>query len=133
MSSPTACFDMTHWMKPEPSRSVRKWIFPLERRLCSQPRSRTGSPTCFAMSSMYATCVILVRHQLFELRPRRLRLLQHAGGRPRGGELHQVGPVVADLLHGHQRHVPVDLSLERDQVLVLLAAVVVHVRRDEML
>ena len=36
-SSPTAAFDMTAWMKPLPSRTCRKWIFPLDRRLYSQP------------------------------------------------------------------------------------------------
>jgi hypothetical protein len=51
-SSPTACFVMTHWMKPVPSRSVRKWILPLDRRLWSQPRSVTACPSCVAMSSM---------------------------------------------------------------------------------
>ena len=32
-----SAFDITTWMKPVPSRTIRKWIFPLERRLCSQP------------------------------------------------------------------------------------------------
>ena len=41
-------------MKPVPSRTVRKWILPLERRLCSQPLSVTVWPSCLAMSSMYA-------------------------------------------------------------------------------
>ena len=44
-SSPTAAFDMTHWMNPVPSRSVRKWILPLDRRLCSQPCRVTCWPS----------------------------------------------------------------------------------------
>ena len=42
-------------------------------------------------------------------------------------------PVVADLLHRHQRRVPVDRALVRHQVLVVAAVVVVHVRRDQVL
>ncbi len=71
ISSPTACFDITHWMKPLPSRSVRKWIFPLERRLCSQPRSRTGCPDVrrdvFDVDDLIHTAnckTLLIRHQL---------------------------------------------------------------------
>jgi hypothetical protein len=46
--------------QPDPSRSVRKWILPLDRRLCSQPRSRTGCPSNLAMSSIYASCAIVL-------------------------------------------------------------------------
>ena len=51
-SSPTAAFDITPWMNPVPSRRIRKWILPLERRLCSHPLMVTSSPSCFPMSSM---------------------------------------------------------------------------------
>ena len=82
ISSPTACFDMTHWMKPEPSRIVRKWILPLERRLCSQPRSVTACPSCRAMSSMYVdqSSHRQIRAAAFRTSAARgARLLQHAG------------------------------------------------------
>src|SRR5258706_7349944 len=36
-ASPTAAFDMTPWMKPVPSRRMRKWIFPLDRRFLEHP------------------------------------------------------------------------------------------------
>ena len=49
---PAADFDITAWMKPEPSRTCRKWILPLDRRPASQPLIVTASPSCFAMSSM---------------------------------------------------------------------------------
>ena len=41
-------------MKPDPSRTWRKWILPLDRRLASQPLIVTDWPSYFAMSSMYA-------------------------------------------------------------------------------
>jgi hypothetical protein len=56
-SSPTAAFDITAWMKPDPSRRMRKWILPLERRLWSHPLMVTSAPSCLPMSSMY-TCAI---------------------------------------------------------------------------
>ena len=65
----------------------------------------------------------------------RARRASSSTGRRRAGvgELHQVRAVVADLLHRHQRRVPVDRALVRHEVLVLAAAVVVHVRRDQVL
>ena len=30
VSSPTAAFDITAWMNPDPSRTCRKWILPLD-------------------------------------------------------------------------------------------------------
>jgi hypothetical protein len=38
-------FDITAWMKPVPSRTIRKWILPLDRRLCSQPWMVTCWPS----------------------------------------------------------------------------------------
>ena len=38
-----------------------------------------------------------------------------------------------DLLHRHQRHVPVDRAQERGQMIVVAAPVVVHVRGNQML
>src|SRR5690349_1793373 len=58
-SSPTAAFDITAWMKPEPSRICRKWSLPLDRRLVSQPLIVTFWPSYFAMSSI-KTCITTV-------------------------------------------------------------------------
>ena len=41
VSAPTSFLPITAWMKPVPSRTTRKWILPLDRRLWSQPLSVT--------------------------------------------------------------------------------------------
>ncbi len=41
----------THWMVPVPSRTCRKWSFPFEDRLCSQPWRVTSLPSWRAMSA----------------------------------------------------------------------------------
>ena len=53
--------------------------------------------------------------------------------RPVGGDLEQQRAVVADFLDRRQRRRPVDGALERHQVVVGPAAIVVHVRRDQVL
>ena len=49
------------------------------------------------------------------------------------GQLHQIRAGVADLLHRDQRRVPVDRARPRHEVRVIAPAVVVHVRRDDVL
>ena len=49
-SSPTAAFDITACTKPVPSRMIRKWIFPLDRRFDSQPSMVTAWPSYLEIS-----------------------------------------------------------------------------------
>ena len=64
---------------------------------------------------------------------RRRVLRRTPAGVAGAGELHQVGAVVADLLHRHQRAAQSIVPVERHEVIVVAAAVVVHVRRDQVL
>src|SRR5437763_16495230 len=118
-------------MKPEPSRTVRKWILPLERRLCSHPLIVTSSPVCLPMSSIY-TCISARSHELFDFAARvagaRERVFRRASCRQLEGQR----AIVADFLHRRQRGRPVDDAVERDEVIVGAAAVVVQVDSREM-
>ena len=104
---------------------------PLERRLWSQPRSVTVCPSWRAMSSMYSS------HGSASARSNRCRarpgLLEHRTGCAGVGQFHQIRADVADLLHRDERRVPVDRAQPRHEVSVILPAVVVHVRRDDVL
>ena len=74
-----------------------------------------------------------VHHQRLE--PRRAATARSSTARGLSAVLHLVHQhsIVADLLERHDRGGPVDAALKRDEMVVALAAVVVNVRRDQVL
>src|SRR3990167_4957818 len=129
-------------MNPLPSRTVRKWIFPLDRRLCSQPLMVTSSPSWVPMSSIY-TCITsssvvgreswsLVSEQPFHVLASASGSSEYVFGRPQAADFEHQRTVVADLLHGRERRGPVHRALEWHEVIVDADAVVVHVDREHV-
>src|SRR3954468_11431933 len=111
-------------MKPVPSRTVRKWILPLERRLCSQPLIVIASPTWAPICSMY-TCIKISAsrcEQLLHPLPRLLCACECLLGRAVRAHLEHQRPVVSHLLDRGERRRPIDRSLERDEMIVGAAA-----------
>src|SRR4051812_8182064 len=131
-SSGSEVLSATHCIRPVPSRSIGKTIFPDLRRLYSQPASSTSSATCCAASLIVIRLDIrgLQRLQLIERTQnlgQRIFHLRHFAKLQKQGILFGARTQAA---HGFG---PVDAAARRarEQMLIFPAVVVMQVQRAD--